>query len=272
MNAIENLGKTGVLWLMTKVKNALTGKVDKENGKGLSTNDFTDEYKTAVDTNESNISTLQTTVDTKVTADDVTAQVEAYGYQTAENVETAITAKGYQTETQIDSKLSTKVDKVEGKGLSTNDFTDEYKTKISSNESDISTLKNKIDTKVTIEDVDSLITSKGYQTAENVETAITAKGYQTADDVQSTVNSALEGITGISIEVVNSLPASGTKGVIYLMAHSHGEGDSYDEYVWVENNSSYEKIGNTDVDLSAYVKASDISIISESELEAMWNT
>ena len=190
MNAIENLGKTGVLWLMTKVKNALTGKVDKENGKGLSTNDFTDEYKTAVDTNESNISTLQTTVDTKVTADDVTAQVEAYGYQTAENVETAITAKGYQT----------------------------------------------------------------------------------ADDVQSTVNSALEGITGISIEVVNSLPASGTKGVIYLMAHSHGEGDSYDEYVWVENNSSYEKIGNTDVDLSAYVKASDISIISESELEAMWNT
>lgn len=40
----------------------LNGKVDKEDGKGLSTNDFTDEYKTKIDTNSSNIATLQTEV------------------------------------------------------------------------------------------------------------------------------------------------------------------------------------------------------------------
>lgn len=40
----------------------LNGKVDKEEGKGLSTNDFTDAYKTKIDTNSSNIATLQTEV------------------------------------------------------------------------------------------------------------------------------------------------------------------------------------------------------------------
>lgn len=38
----------------------LNGKVDKEDGKGLSTNDFTDEYKTKIDTNSSNIADLDT--------------------------------------------------------------------------------------------------------------------------------------------------------------------------------------------------------------------
>ena len=40
----------------------LNGKVDKVDGKGLSTNDFTNDYKTKIDTNSSNIATLQTEV------------------------------------------------------------------------------------------------------------------------------------------------------------------------------------------------------------------
>ncbi len=40
----------------------LNSKVDKEDGKGLSSNDFTDDYKTKIDTNSSNIETLQTEV------------------------------------------------------------------------------------------------------------------------------------------------------------------------------------------------------------------
>ncbi|MDY5911711.1 MAG: hypothetical protein SPJ62_06865, partial [Inconstantimicrobium porci] len=40
----------------------LNNKVDKEEGKGLSTNDFTNAYKTKIDTNSSNIATLQTEV------------------------------------------------------------------------------------------------------------------------------------------------------------------------------------------------------------------
>ena len=63
----------------------LNGKVDKEEGKGLSTNDFTDAYKTKIDTNSSNIATLQTevnsingsNVDTPITFDLVCGTSEA---------------------------------------------------------------------------------------------------------------------------------------------------------------------------------------------------
>lgn len=40
----------------------LNSKVDKEDGKGLSSNDFTDAYKTKIDDNVTNIATLQTEV------------------------------------------------------------------------------------------------------------------------------------------------------------------------------------------------------------------
>lgn len=80
-------------------------------------------------------------------------------------------------------------------------------------------------------------------------------------------------MTSIDLQVVTSLPATGKKGVIYLVAHTHTDtGDIYDEFVWVESTKSYEKIGNTDVDLSAYVKVADITDISETDLATMWNS
>ena len=48
----------------TQVNNLLDNKVNTEIGKGLSTNDFTNSYKTQVDDATSNISTLNTTVST----------------------------------------------------------------------------------------------------------------------------------------------------------------------------------------------------------------
>ena len=59
---------------------------------------------------------------------------------------------------------------------------------------------------------------------------------------------------GFNVLVVESLPtasASTQKG-IYLVADNHGNGDSYDEYVTVKSGNSYswEKIGNTDIDIS----------------------
>lgn len=59
-------------------------------------------------------------------------------------------------------------------------------------------------------------------------------------------------ITSIDYQVVAVLPNTGIKGTIYLVNHSHGEDDIYDEYIWV--NGGYEKIGNTDVDLRNYIQ------------------
>lgn len=65
------------------------------------------------------------------------------------------------------------------------------------------------------------------------------------------VDDAISGITEFEFSVVNELPQTGEKGIIYLVAHAHGTGDIYDEYIWVTDK--FEKIGNTDIDLSSYV-------------------
>ena len=96
----------------TETNNLLDNKVDKVSGKNLSTNDFTDAYKQQIDDNKTAIDTLNGdssivgSVDSKV----ATAYSNATSY--------------------TDTECAKKVDKVSGKGLSTNDFTDELKTKL----------------------------------------------------------------------------------------------------------------------------------------------
>lgn len=70
------------------------------------------------------------------------------------------------------------------------------------------------------------------------------------------VDDAIGGITGVEFTVVDELPTTGEAGVIYLVAHSHGTQDIYDEYIWVTDK--FEKIGNTDIDLSQYAKKADL--------------
>lgn len=61
----DTLSDTSTNAVQTKtVKKGLDTKVDKINGKGLSTNDFTDAYKNQVDTNTGNISTNKTNITT----------------------------------------------------------------------------------------------------------------------------------------------------------------------------------------------------------------
>lgn len=78
-------------------------------------------------------------------------------------------------------------------------------------------------------------------------------GYQNASQVSEAINTAISGITGISFEIVQALPATGDPGTIYLMLSSSGApGDIYDEYIYI--NNAWEKIGTTAVDLSTYTQ------------------
>lgn len=83
----------------SSISSLSSNKVDKVSGKQLSTNDFTNEYKTKL-TNLPDATTLNSTIATKANTSDVNAS------------------------------LNTKVDKVTGKGLSTNDFTTDEKNKL----------------------------------------------------------------------------------------------------------------------------------------------
>lgn len=185
---------------------------------------------------------------------------------------------------KIKTALNEKVDVVSGKGLSTNDYTSAEKQKLSGIASGaqanvIESVKvngtkltpNSKAVDVTVPTKTSQLTNdSGYQSATSVESIITAKGYQTQSQVQSLINSAVGNITSIRYEKVTSLPATGSNGVIYLAAHSHGTQDIYDEYIWLSETKTYEKIGNTDIDLSAYVKKSELTAITTNDLNTMW--
>lgn len=185
---------------------------------------------------------------------------------------------------KIKTALNEKVDVVSGKGLSTNDYTSAEKQKLSGIESGaqanvIESVKvngtkltpssKAVDVTVPTK-ISQLTNDSGYQSATSVESIITAKGYQTQSQVQSLINSAVGNITSIKYEKVNSLPTTGSNGVIYLVAHSHGTQDIYDEYIWLAETKTYEKIGNTDIDLSAYVKKSELTAITTNDLNTMW--
>lgn len=93
-------------------------------------------------------------------------------------------------------------------------------------------------------------------------------GYQTAEEVQTAINNAIGTMTGVSFELVDSLPDTGTSGIIYLVASSEGaEQNGYDEYLYI--NSAWEKIGTTDADLTGYVKSSDLSAITNAEIDTI---
>ena len=75
------------------------------------------------------------------------------------------------------------------------------------------------------------------------------------------VDTVINAVKQFEYQVVTELPtaAQATMGKIYLVAHSHnpsdGKPDSYDEFITVQSGSTYkwERIGNTDIDLSGYV-------------------
>lgn len=72
---------------------------------------------------------------------------------------------------------------------------------------------------------------------------------------QTEVNNLIGQIKTIQIVVVDSLPAIGESNKIYLVAKSGLEtNNSYYEYIWVSNTSKFEKIGDTEIDLSNYLQ------------------
>ena len=105
-------GDLSSYYTKTETNNLLNDKVDKVSGKDLSTNDFTDAYKQQIDDNKIAIdilngdSTVIGSVDSKI----ATAYTDSTNY--------------------TDNECVKKVDKVIGKDLSTNDFTDELKNKL----------------------------------------------------------------------------------------------------------------------------------------------
>lgn len=89
--------------------------------------------------------------------------------------------------------------------------------------------------------------------------------------IKSYVDDAVASVVGVEFRKVNSLPATGENGVIYLLPKSGTPptGNIYEEWIWISSDSSYEKIGETQIDLSGYVQDTDLVDITSSDIDTM---
>ena len=79
-----------------------------------------------------------------------------------------------------------------------------------------------------------------------------------AKAVYDYVTSAIAGITKLTAQIVTTLPTTGESNILYLVPKSTAATDNaYDEYMWISNK--WELIGTTAVDLSGYLKTTDIA-------------
>lgn len=182
----------------------------------------------------------------------------------------------------LKEKFNNKVDKITGKGLSTNDYTTEEKNKLAGlNNYELPAASAeklggiKVGAGLAINN--GILSATGGGTADSVDWAnvqnrptklsefTNDSKFQTEQQVAYAISNAIANIQGISYSIVTQLPGTGEAGVIYLISNSGNNPNSYDEYIWITDK--FEKIGTTDVDLSGYVQESDLVAITNEEID-----
>lgn len=94
--------------------------------------------------------------------------------------------------------------------------------------------------------------------------------YATTSAVSSAIASAIGGINSFDVAVVTALPTQNIKDhTIYFVAKESEINDVYDEFMYIDN--SWEKIGNTAVDLSGYATESYVDAAAASVSAAIPN-
>lgn len=285
--------------------------VRKETGKGLSTNDYTDNEKTDV----AKIADIETALDNKI---DGAVIEDGGGFVRGLKV---VNDSNYSASLQLPPEGDGKIH-FTLKSESTNDF-------ILAQESDITIQSVKVNgTALTPNsnkavDVDVPVFSgsgkgePGMGTEECVNVKIADRGNSDYIDINFTVNgltltgsiydndiaggtncrssriipdetrvsaliaAELADITGVDFIVVaanEELPATGAKGKFYLKATGATGGNKYDEYVWVNHGTAespdygYEKLGTMGVDLTGYIKESDLQFATTEDILAIFNS
>lgn len=319
------LDENGLLYYDGKIKGRLNTKVDKVTGKGLSTNDLTNELKQTYDETvtkvdqiiaeggEPNVIETVKVNGTALTPDaEKAVNIDLSGYAKTTDLPTKVsdltndgdgtTGSKFATEAYVNTNGG-KIDKIKVNGTEqtiTNKAVDiivPTKTSDLTNDSNFvsdasyvhtdnnytTTEKNKLSGIATGAQVNKIESIKVNGTAQTitdkaVDIAVPTNnnqltngaGYQTASQVQTAINSAISGITGIDFQVVASLPATGTKGVIYLVSNSGTGINIYDEYIWVTNR--FEKIGTTEIDLSNYYNTTNLLALTNQEIDTIIST
>lgn len=337
--ANKYLNYDGVAYLWEKIKNALSGKVDKETGKGLSTNDFTTAEKTKLSgiatgaqvnvlegvqvngtsvtpTNKiANIAVPTATSDITndsgfITIDDVPEGAAASTTTPKMDGTAAVgTEVTFARGDHVHPSDTTKVDKVSGKGLSTNDFTSALKTKlegiasgaevnvqsdwnVTSSTSD-AFIKNKptIPTKTSdltndsdfVSDANYVHTDSNFTAAEKTKLAGIATGANKTTVDSSMSASSTNPVQNKIVKAYIDDAIGGITGIDFKVVTSlpatgvkgtiylvSNSGSGTNSYdEYIYVSDKWEKIGTTDVDLSGYMLKTDMVAITNAEIDTI---
>lgn len=225
------LDENGLLYYNQKLNTKFEGKVDKDGNKVLSDVNFTSAYETKLKGLENY--TLPT-----ASAETLGGIKVGAGLQISE--QGTLSATGGGTADSVDWKnVQDKPTTIAGYGITDASISNKTIT-LGSNSVTVPTNNNEL---------------------------TNGAGYQTASQVQSAISDAVGDITGFEFQIVDSLPSTGENGVIYLISNSGTGQNIYDEYIWT--GSAYEKIGTTDVDLSNYWSKTDLTAITNQEIDTI---
>lgn len=248
---VKYLDDNGLTYYHSKIKTLLNGKVDTEAGKGLSANDFTNTLKSKLDGIAAGAQV------------NVIEGVNVNGSAvTPTNKIVNLTIPTKLTDLTNDGNFVTDANYVH----TDNNFTTTLKNKLNG----IATgaeVNVQSDWAVTNNSSDAFIKNKPTKVSDFTNDS----NFQTQSQVQQAINDAIGQITGLSFEIVQTLPATGAAGTIYLVPNSGSAPNIYDEYVWITSggSGSFEKIGTTDVDLSGYVQYSNLVAITNAEIDTI---
>ena len=283
----------------TELATALADKVDKVSGKGLSTEDFTtSDMQKLLALLE--IKSIGTGLNLDTTTGELTATGAAITIDSAldetspnaiQNQAVAIPIHALQgSMSQVRSDIANKVDKVSGKGLSTEDFSTADKTALETTiPLEISQLQGSLATKADASSVptklsqltndDNYVQDSSYVHTDNnysgsdksaVQTTIplqisqlqgslATKASQSTTYTKTEVDNLISAVSSLDIKVVSSLPTTNiSTSTIYLLAKSTAQTKNvYDEYINLDGTTAgWEKIGDTEIDLSNYIQKS----------------
>lgn len=321
--AYNYLDKTGLALLWEKIKNQLSGKVDKETGKGLSSNDYTSDEKTKLANIEAgaqanvlegiqkngvdvtitnkiaNISVPTKTSDITndsgfITTADIpegaaaSSTVPLMDGTAAVGTELAFARGDHRHPTDTTraaasdlSALDGRVEDLEEAVGSGGSVDSKIQTAIQGLDSSIAATSNQAISAVTITDgkitasskitvptnTNQLTNGAGFITSSDLPTKVSDltndSGFQTASDVSTAISSAITTVMDYkgTKATVAQLPTTGNKnGDVWHVTENDGE------YAW--NGTEWEELGST-IDLSGYVKTTDMVAITSSEINTI---
>lgn len=286
------LDETGLKFIATKIKelrDSLNNKVDKATGKDLSTNDYTNEAKAKVDAIPADPKYTDTVQDLSGYA----KKSEIKGILGVDEYDDLLTDNSFENK-YLNTKIESKVDwraeffprgvyffritNYNGAPERNNDFIvmTSYNATV-----DIFNESFQMHSRIIEQVAISLNTGKIYERymdagtnkylnieygrpSDNSCVVYGIRGRWTnwkeiTKDfaMKNDITKAISTLTTFKKEIVTSLPSTGKDNVFYLLKDANGkDNNNYLEYLWI--NNKWEMVGSTQVDLSEYLKKSNV--------------